>query len=668
MIYNVNNFPYEDFFKKIDEEKTYKNRTCNYINKFNSFDIETTNLKETREAFMYLFGFSFFNEYIIVGRTWPEFNDFLHKLIVHLRAAHKTLVIFVHNLNFEFMYFKDFIEKYDYTYFAVDKNEPVQVLIENVIEFRCSKKLTSLSLAKSGVKWNSKNRKLNNDDFNLDLDYKKIRTPKTELTEREKAYFLADLKTTAEIPQIIAEHHGDNIRTMPYTATGFIRRKIYKACQTEEYHRIYRTLALNNEIYSMLKDNKKGGDVGVSYNLGSKEKIHYNVESYDEVSAYLYSALIQYVPVSKFKRIDNPTIKIFYEYLNKYCCLFDIEIDEIILKARCDNPIISISHILNADTGAVIESRYNGRLLHGKKILLTLNEIDFECIKKYYDFKHFSIRNFHYAIRGKLPHQIRKIIFELLKEKIDLTPLKDTNKHYIYQQKKEEVNGIIGMMQTDIIHDNIYMDNKKGWKALKNSNSDKDAYLADYFKKYYHFMYYAWPNWIISHSRLNLYELMACCDNHLYHDTDSCKGTNWNKKKLEQYNAERKKNVIKAHYDYKGVYIGTATKEAVYDAFICHNSKQYAYSINDNIEIVSAGMKSKAKSQLKTLADFKTGTIFEDASNTAKYNFMPIHEIEVEGVKITTASNVYIEETEIKLRDYNNIYDILNEPNRKRSV
>lgn len=273
MIYNINNFPYNEFFKKIDEEKAYKNRTCNYINKFNSFDIETTNLKETREAFMYLFGFSFFNEFIIVGRTWPEFNEFLHKLIIHLRAVHKTLVIFVHNLNFEFMYIKEFIEKYDYNYFAVDKNEPVQVLIENVIEFRCSKKLTSLSLAKSGVKWNSKNRKLNNDDFNLDLDYKKIRTPKTELTEREKAYFIADLKTTAEIPQIIAEHHGDNIRTMPYTATGFIRRKIYKACQTEEYHRIYRTLALNNEVYSMLKDNKKGGDVGVSYNLVKKKYI-----------------------------------------------------------------------------------------------------------------------------------------------------------------------------------------------------------------------------------------------------------------------------------------------------------------------------------------------------------------------------------------------------------
>lgn len=667
MIYNINDFPYHDFFCDIDNEKTYSKRGYNYINKFNSFDIETTStiLNNKKIGFMYLWGFSFFNKYIIVGRTWEEFVKFIEIIVESMRNKDKCMVIYVHNLNFEFIFMKDFLKKYETKIFAVDVNEPIQYNVEKYIEFRCSKKLTSLSLAKAGEKWNSKNRKLNQDDFNLDLDYKKLRTPKTKLTDAEMNYFIADLKTTAEIPQIIAEKNGDNIKSIPLTATGFIRRKIYNVCKSDEYYNLYRTLSLDNEIYSMLRDNSKGGDVGLSYRPKIKNQIYKNVASYDEVSAYIYSALVQYVPINKFKRIDRINEGNFKKCLNKYCCLFDIEFSEIELKNNKDMPIISISHIINDYADIIISS--NGRLIKGKKVMMTLNEIDYYCILKYYNIKNINVRNFHYAIRGRLPYQIRESIFKILKEKIDLTYLKGTEKEYIYQQKKEELNGIIGMMMTELIHDDIKI-TSKGWNRQSTSNSDNDYFLKTYFHKRYHFLYYPWSNWIISHSRLNLYELCECFEKHLYHDTDSCKGINPDTEKINKYNEKRAERVRKHGYEYKGIIIGSAIKDAEYESFIIHNSKQYAYIKDGQINITSAGMKGIAKKQLKKLEDFKPGMIFKSASNKAIYNFADIHEIEINGEQITTASNIYIEESDVKLRDYDNIYDILNEPNRKKSI
>ena len=90
-ICNVNNLDYESFFRDIKNAKLYKKRKKEeYIaNLTNSFDIETTSMiyQGDKIGFMYLWGFSFFNKYIVVGRYWSEFMDFMRKLLKFLKIS-----------------------------------------------------------------------------------------------------------------------------------------------------------------------------------------------------------------------------------------------------------------------------------------------------------------------------------------------------------------------------------------------------------------------------------------------------------------------------------------------------------------------------------------------------------------------------------------------------
>ena len=93
---------------KVRREK----KKTTYYNIAMSFDIETTSFYERDEktALMYHWQFAI-NEYVITGRRWEEFQELLEVLHNLFKTdINNRIVIYVHNLPFEFQFMKHYIK------------------------------------------------------------------------------------------------------------------------------------------------------------------------------------------------------------------------------------------------------------------------------------------------------------------------------------------------------------------------------------------------------------------------------------------------------------------------------------------------------------------------------------------------------------------------------
>ena len=85
-----------------------------YLNIESGFDIETTSTTVNGEkvAFMYVWqiGIGYGND-VFYGRTWAELVELLHDLSLSLELDEsKRLVIYVHNLAYEFQFMRKFFD------------------------------------------------------------------------------------------------------------------------------------------------------------------------------------------------------------------------------------------------------------------------------------------------------------------------------------------------------------------------------------------------------------------------------------------------------------------------------------------------------------------------------------------------------------------------------
>lgn len=172
---------------------------------------------------MYEWSFSF-GGYVLIGRTWEQFIDLIDGLcdVLHVEQSQR-LVIYVHNLAFEFQFMRKFFEWTDV--FSMDIRKPIRALTDRGVEFRCS-------LSLSGYNLESVANNLQTADIKKlkgDLDYSLIRTPLTPLTAEELQYCINDVQiVVAYIGERIAYDKG--IARIPMTKTGYVRRFCRNAC------------------------------------------------------------------------------------------------------------------------------------------------------------------------------------------------------------------------------------------------------------------------------------------------------------------------------------------------------------------------------------------------------------------------------------------------------
>lgn len=377
-------------------------------------------------------------------------------------------------------------------------------------------------------------------------------------------------------------------------------------------------------------------------------------KSYDYKSSYPYIlCCFDGFPISSFVYYGKvKSNKEFKNLLDKKCCLFYIHFKHLRIKPFNPCSCISISKILN--NGDDIKIRDNGRLIEGYNIKLCCNEIDLKMIFDNYDIiGGYQVSDLHIAKKGKLPNCIRFGVFDLFKEKCELEKhKKEPDGEYNYMKFKNLLNACFGMSLTDIVHDELIVNNLQWEVEEKNVQEELDKF----FKSWNSFLFYPWGMWVTSYGRYRLNQLIKCCKKPYYWDTDSCKGDDWDMNALNKLNEETiktlKDNNMIVTIDNKDYYLGIAELDGEYKKFKSMGAKKYAYiDMNNELHITIAGVnKSKGAKELKDINNFKEEfTFIESGGQCAKYNDEEIHELTFNGISFETASNIAIVPTTYKL-------------------
>lgn len=557
------------------------NKKVEYYNVPAGFDIEVSSFyqhekkPENKRAIMYIWQFGIYN-YVTTGRTWQEFINLLSVLRrILLLNESRRLVVYVHNLPYEFQFVRKHLEWEEV--FILSERKPLYATSDG-IEFRCSLKLAGgkslANIAKDLQKYKVQKAVGN-------LDYELIRTPFTPLTEKELLYCENDIRVILCYIQEKIEQDGD-ITRIPLTNTGYVRNYCRKECYSrwKPYRRIMENLILEPSEYSQLKRAFQGGFTHA--NAHYVGKILEKVGSHDFTSSYPAVMVLEKFPMGKSTLItDGINEKELRELLLTHCCMFDIEIWGLMPKLFQDHPI-SRYKCWVCDN-AVVD---NGRIVMAEHIATTITEQDFFVYTEFYDWDRIEIKNLRVYQKNFLPKKFVKSILSLYEKK---TVLKDVEGEEVnYMISKNMINAGYGMMVTDPIRDELQYHNDMFYTIPKKVEEGIERYNSNIRR----FLFYPWGVWVTAYARANLFSgIIEMGSDYVYSDTDSIKSLNTenHEQYFNAYNAQIFEKIeIASEYHHidktlfapftkkgKQKIIGVWDDEGVYDRFKTLGAKRY---------------------------------------------------------------------------------------------
>lgn len=600
---NSTNFTLSTTFSKrlddilLDFPTARKNKSLEYLNVPAVFDIEASsfyNSDNEKRATMYAWVFGI-NGKCVCGRSWGEFLELITTLIeTYNLNLKKRLIIYIHNLSYEFQWFRKYFQWYKV--FSLEQRKPIYAITKDGIEFRCSYLLSGYNLETLGENLT----KYKVEKKVGDLDYNLIRHSLTHLSDKEWGYILNDgLVVMAHIQEEI-ERLGD-ITKIPLTKTGYVRNlcreKCLKGDNRFDYVKRIKSLTLSEQTYTQLKQGFMGGFTHA--NINYVNKVLHNVHSYDFTSSYPAVMLSEKFPMSAPILTQIKSQEDFLFYLKTYCCLFDVKFHNIRSITSFEN-YISVSRCRNIEHFVV----NNGRVIEATELTLTVTEQDFNIISCMYEWDSMEIGNFHRFYKDYLPKEIITTILELYKNKTELKGV--AGKEVEYLVSKGMINSVYGMCVTDICKNEATYDTQ--WGEIK---ADVKALIDKYNNDRQRFLFYAWGVWVTAYSRRNLFTgILEFKNDYIYSDTDSLKVFNAYKHLdyIKRYNkriTEKIETCLK-YYDLplnsarpktikgKEKPLGVWDDEGVYDRFKTLGAKRYMTERNGEIEITIAGVSKKS--------------------------------------------------------------------------
>lgn len=616
----------------LDESMVIKSsKRIEYYNVAASFDIETTSFRIKTEssqldsekvAIMYEWTLGI-NGYVIIGRTWDEFIDVIDIISARLRLFpdRKHLIIYVHNLSFEFQFM---CRRFEWCkVFAIDQRKPIYAITTGGIEFRCSYLLSGYALAKLGDEL----RKYKVEKMVGDLDYSLYRHSKTPLTDKEIKYCENDVRVVMAYIQESIDKDGDILK-LPLTKTGYVRKYCRDCCLYEgshknntkkflNYRKMMNSLTLEPEEYQQAKRAFQGGFTHASVLYSSR--LEHDIASYDFTSSYPYVMIAEKFPMSKGIKVELKSKEQFRKFLDMYCCMFDIKFYNIEATEIFENPIsVSRCPILKKP---VIN---NGRVVRAKELAMTITEQDFAIYERFYKWEKAEIHNFRVYQKFYLPTDFVKAIVKLYKDKTTLKGVEGKEDEYL--MGKSMLNACYGMIVTDICRDeNIFV---HSWSKDK---PDLESEIAKYNKSKRRFLFYPWGVWVTAYARRNLFSgIVEFGTDYVYSDTDSIKVHNHEQHQayFDWYN-KRVEEKLRAACEYHGIpfedvkpktiqgeekLLGVWDFEGVYDNFKTLGAKRYLTETDGKLSMTVAGVnKKKALPYLiETFGKDKVFEQFED--------------------------------------------------------
>lgn len=653
--YYWNEFPF-DILKK-DIVKSGKHKM--YQRHPMTFDIETSKIPKDNdghyEAFMYIWQVCIEGN-VVFGRRWEELQEFMEKVVnAYKLSEEERVVVYVHNLSFEFQFIQDYFKFVDV--FAMASRSILTAKTAH-LEFRCSYKLSNMSLAKF----------IENTPNTLhykgvdDLYYETVRTPDTQLTEVEYGYCFNDVKGLYEcVMELLKE---DNIATIPLTSTGYVRRDCRNAMNKNKNNRkMFLRSRLTLLQYKLLRECFRGGNTASDRYLTNL--ILKSVGSYDLSSSYPFQMIAREYPLGKWNYGVIPDIKTLEEYNSKYCTIARYSFKNIRLRDEKPIPYIPQSKCLALGDAREI---YNGRILHADFLTISMTNIDFDIVREQYEYDEIAVEEFHYSRKGLLPKELRDTIMYYFEKK---SKLKGDEEHYYeYMKSKNKLNSIYGMTVTNILNTEIeYHDGE--YTEKKMTEEEMQEALDKYYKNHRSFLNYSWGVFVTAYARRELEDGLNIAGlDTIYCDTDSVKYIGEHDREFEAYNERLNKECeergIKNYAEVNGkrFYMGIFDKEKGYDEFITLGAKKYAFLQNGKLGITVSGLsKKKGAEELERkggLRRFQKNEVFYNSGRTiAQYNSADVHDITVDGCTFSTASNLAIVDTTYTLGITDTMLDII---------
>lgn len=609
-----------DKIKKAKVVKKEGKHNSKYLDISVAFDTETTStyINEPREkfAFMYVWQFGI-DGYYCYGRTWTQFL----KLLMFMQEAgnlgeKKRLLIYIHNLSFEFQFFRKYIPWGDI--FATDEHEPIKAVSQFGIEFRDS-------LILSGYKLDNVAKNLTKHKIPKmvgDLDYTKVRNSKTTFTEKELGYMLNDVRVLVAYIDEQREMYR-NIAFIPLTNTGRVRQFVREKCfgkhdeKRGKYHMIMNRLTLDKSDYHLMREGFAGGFTHA--NPTHVGKTYHNVASIDFTSSYPTVMIAEKYPNSVPFKKKFTNMKDFEQLCRDKLVLFTVKFTNLVSTVDFDN-YISKSKCL--DIQGFTEN--NGRVFSADSLTLTITNVDWGIIKQVYYWDKVEITNINWFYKQYLPKPIIESIIDLYQNKTKLKGIEDKKAEYMHS--KGMLNSVYGASVQKVLRPEIVYDD--GAKKWETQPADADKELTQYNKSYNRVLYYGYGIFVAAYARANLWNgILNIRNDYIYSDTDSIKMLNWDKHKtyVEQYNKKILDKLHKALEFYHlpvnsiepktvdGVTkpLGVWDNDGFYKSFKTLGAKRYVYSYFDKkdhnkfkLETTIAGLgKEQGEAYLLSLSD-----------------------------------------------------------------
>ena len=590
----------------IRTNKRVNDANIEYLNIESAFDIETTSVmvQEQKAAFMYIWMFGIgYGENVYYGRTWEEFIELCETLQkVYNLSESRRLIVYVHNLGFEFQFMRKYFTWEDV--FAVGERKPIKALCSFGIEFRDSYILSGYSLQKTAE--NLTTHKV--EKMVGDLDYSKIRTYNTTLDEKEMKYCNNDIVVVNAYINEQIQQYG-NITKIPLTNTGRVRNYVRNNCYYNStnhrksgkgkyvrYRKIMNDLTLNKDEYAMLKRAFMGGFTHANVNYSGK--LLENVSSIDFTSSYPSVMLSEQYPMSKGKKIVVKSVEQLELYCKQYCLVFDIKLSNVKPKIHYEN-YISESKCFTLK-GAEIN---NGRVYSADELAMTITNVDYDIMKQCYSWDNISVKNVIRYHKGYLPKDIIKSILNLYQNKTVLKGVEGKEVEYLLS--KGMLNSVYGMCVTDVINETYTYTTEWGKEP-----PDVEEQIEKYNDSKNRFLYYPWGVFVTAYARKNLWTgIIAMGKDYVYSDTDSIKYLNYEKHidYVKWYN-EMTRAKLETMCEYykldknllspktqkgKVKLIGMWDYEGTYSRFKTLGAKRYLIQEGDKLHLTVAGLSKQ---------------------------------------------------------------------------
>ena len=530
-------------------------KTIYYLHNPMALDIETSWNHDEADPKCWITSIqTYFNNELKIFRKPSEWLEYMTGLYQEYDLDHfHRLMIIVHNLSFDISYLMPYLQcEFPYGNDQIrilNKGHKITAYSQGGLEFRDTYALTNRSLATWGKDMNVQHQKK---EGLYDYD-KIIYQDEGELTSDELLYDTYDVLCLYEAFKEQLQIEADTVATIPYTSTGYIRRKFRRnAINNKEYMNNFRATKIDETFFLDALSSFAGGYTHGNRHLKSRVikatighgdfRSHYPTQFRNYPGPYGPPVMI-YDPRNRTRdRFIHWKIKDVLDLFPEYFTITTIYLERaVLMDDKISMPFMQFSKMRSVDNG----SKYvldNGRVLSFTGgCLMQVDNYLLQILKDQYHLKGKIIRIEGYKMMMPSAALI-KTVDEYFKAKTDeKIKVKEVIKEYgemspeafaqraVLQHAKAGLNGCYGMFVQNPIqpeYDIDFTDESRDLDTLFNpliTGKSIQEYLDEFYKNRNSFLQYIGGVAITSKARYELYEYILAIgyDKVLYCDTDS---------------------------------------------------------------------------------------------------------------------------------------------------